>query len=258
MIHLHTATPKLEEGQYYVEVKLSWLSFGIPCDSTSTLWFQYDRSAGALNIQPPQLPDSLPTVFDAIWDLRHRETCYAANPAGHEEFTDLKAEHWMRLEDIPEGLSLKDICKKQKNKAWVPKRLGYMKPAPRLTLACQRWLHPRLHRPLTLRELSRICGATIHPNKVLTVPELVTSLPETIRSWAGYQVQSGEVCWESTFNKQKNRWDGKRFEETPQVKTFDLRQLVPNYRSATLYPDEIITGKYEPAHTTHGGYIWSD
>ena len=253
MIHVHTATPDFRKGSYYVECKLNWLSFNIPCDTCTTLWFEYDRADGALNIQQPQLPPVLPTVYDAIWDLRERPTKFAASPVSADEFTDLKAEHWMQLEDIPPGLSLNDICKKQANKAWVPKRLGYMSPAPTRTLACQRWLHPRQHRTLTLAELNRIFGFGLHPARVLTIPELVAEVPPPILSWASAQQQMGEQCWESTFNRKKNKWEGQTFDETPQTKIFDLRQLVSNKRLGTEYPLEMLETNYTPAS---GGYIW--
>lgn len=222
------------------------------------LAYKDDRN---FNIEPPELGQYSPVVYDAIWDERHRETraekicsrncdydadCYrylspceahavAQLPTGWnlntlgkyapERLSPKLRELWeTRVSDIPFSLH-------------APSRLAWKAPSATLTSACVSLIHPGLDRPITVREASLIMGwpKDTVPRGPYPFAQIAKGVVPSAAQWLAEQVKLylngswGSDDWESSYDEKKGEWVGKSVNGARE-KFFDLTQYVQRFQ----------------------------
>lgn len=249
------------------EITLHSSALGVAQTYSLTFFVAY-RRAHTFNITPPTLSEYIPAVFDAIWELRGRPTKPMhplADVYSADSFYDLSAENWHDIEYIPPLETLESAGKywlyrlcKQRQKDFVnkrsshaysmhcPRRLWWCKPADTLHSSASRFLHPKLHRPLTIRELASIAGADT-PTGPAPVAQIAGAIPSAMITWITKQLEAslngswGSADWESTYNAKEGKWAGEVFTSSaaPAHKVFDLSQYRPRAIGLQRFPEDV-------------------
>lgn len=209
-------------------------SFGNAQNRKRYFFVAYKRGKN-FNISPPELPDFFSGPYHKIYDLIDNETREddgtGWTPDTYKKLHDSEKEC---LQYLQNGFSLNKLAKmcykhlsEDHQYIWktrasdVPfglhaiRRISWMSHCPTLTGKCSALIHPRHHRPLTLRELSRLMGwGDYYPIGVDPAAQLGKGICPEIGSWLADQVTDylndewGSEDWESSFDHREGEWKG--------------------------------------------------
>lgn len=220
-------------------------------------------------VEPPKLSPYYPVLYDAAWSMRHRETrehSFREDPWGYD------ADCWYRpsandrevMPRIPNGWSQNTLGRHgyafltdQDRSVWdaresdMPfslhclRRLQWLRPAPTLYSSCHRWIHPWLHRTLTVGEMSAVMGwpKGCIPRGPKPAAQVSKGVVPAVGAWLARQVQLsleghwGADDWESSFDDRTGTWTGR--DATGQLeKTFDMTRYVGKLFDLGRYDEE--------------------
>lgn len=225
-------------GYRIAHVFLNAASFGNSQQRKRYFFIAY-RSGRNFNIIPPNIDHWYGTMYDAIWNLRHRET----NEMEGAGSTDYNFDTYYKMTDdenkvirkLPNGWSL-NMLGKYKFNDLTPKyqttykyrtsdmpfsmhcvyRTNWMRPSPTLHSSCVRFIHPDLNRPLTIGEISTIMGwENCIPHGKQPAAQIAKGICPSAGTWLAQQVELylndewGDEDWESSYNDKNCMWEGK-------------------------------------------------
>jgi site-specific DNA-cytosine methylase len=212
-------------GYRIAHIFVNALSFGNPQFRQRYFFVAYkgDRN---FNVEPPDLPDYQPTVFDMIGHLRNVETRGANGVLEPDDYTLLKPAYMEALKVLPNGFHLNSLGRcashllpSELKEIWdsrtseipfslhCPRRLTWFASSPVLTGSCAKLIHPQQHRPCTLRELSLLMGwHDTCPIGQDQAAQLGKGVCPDVGRWLAQQVNHylsdawGSEDWESKYN----------------------------------------------------------
>ena len=211
------------------------------------------RDCYRFNIEPPSISPYQDFLYDAIWSMRDRPTRESqlyngADDYDYDCYTRLTDDEKHVVPNLPNGWDLGMMAKWGGYEMLTPKqqltwdwrasempfsmhgiyRLNWLRPSPTLHSSCARWIHPILHRPLTIGELCTIMGwpdgvipAGPHP-----AAQVAKGICPSVGTWLARQVELsyehhwGKDDWESSYCDKKCEWQGGDTDGLE--KTFDL------------------------------------
>lgn len=209
------------------------------------------------NIAPPRLADQEPTLYDAIWDMRQRETNEAQ--FNRRAGVDYDENTYMKLTDnekavlpkLPNGWGLNTLAKyacedlpPEFQTTWKFRssnmpfsmhciyRTNWMRPAPTIHSSAVRFIHPTLNRPLTVGEIARVMGWPEIPRGPSPVAQIAKGVCPEVGEWLARQAELylndhwGNDDYESTYCAKTGVWEG-RDTTGEREKVFNLNQYVP-------------------------------
>lgn len=216
------------------------------------------------NVSPPLITtDYHPTLFDAMWHLRSRETSpwqedydrdttfpltdderevlprlyngWGLNALGHYERSSLterqKRVYDMRSSDKPFSLH-------------CVRRLPWMTWSPTIHSGAKKWIHPDYDRTLTVGELATVMGwpEDITPRGPDPAGQIAKGVVPDVGEWLAQQVMHSldgvwDDEWETSYNPNTGTWDGES-SVGKDVKTFDLTKFYAKDYELYRFPDE--------------------
>lgn len=267
---------KLQKRRYRVaHVMLSAASCG-GFQHRKRYFFIAYRDCFKFNVEPPDIPEYAPTVYDAIFDMRNRETRpFKLKNTDYDPdcYLDLTPGEWETVPRLPNGwnlnmmgrLAFKLLSKKQQiTYKWRNSnmpfsmhgivRLQWLVPFPTIHSSAGRWIHPWLHRPVTIRELCAAMGWDFFPRGRNPVAQIAKGVVPAAGEWIARQIEHclndtwGNDDWESSYDDRSQTWQG-RDTSGEQEKFFDLTRYV-NSRA------DIEDRKRYPEAVQQPRYIW--
>lgn len=218
------------------------------------------------NIVPPEIPQYSPTVYDAYWDLRNREGYEypISNNDGydHDAYTILTPNEKACLKRLPNGWGLNKLAKygpdflpPDYKTVWLARlsempfsmhcicRLSWLYRHPTLSSSCTRFIHPDLHRPLTVGELARAMGwGDDIPVGKNPGAQIAKGVVPSVGTWLAEQVDMylddawGDEDWESSYDDGESMWVGEDAHGKTE-KVFNLTRYVSKeYRDVKTVP----------------------
>lgn len=225
----------------------------------------YDKSL-KFNVSLPDISHYTPTVYDAIWDLRHNEVKpYKMNSLEYDFNSYVKlGPH--ELEDIPRlptGWSTNlqarydyPNCSQKTREIWrnrtsdmpfsmhCPYRMSWFRQCPTLTSTSVRLIHPWHHRPVTVGELSTFMGWEGRiPIGKYPCAQLAKGVIPAAARWLAQQVHLclddnwGGEDWEVKFDRHEGEFKG--HDASGQLeKTIDLTYYYGHQFDVTRFDPE--------------------
>jgi site-specific DNA-cytosine methylase len=239
-------------------------SFGNAQNRKRYFFVAYHKSKN-FNITPPLITHHQPTLYDAIWDLRHNETSpsklsgedYTFNSYAHRCESDLAC-----IPLLPVGWDLNKLAKQAVHLMpdhyqvmWKYRssnmpysmhsitRTNWMRPCATLTSSASRLIHPVHDRPLTVGELSTIMGWPDIPRGANPVAQIAKGICPSVGTWLAEQAKAylddqwGSEDWESSYDAAKGMWVGKDCEGSVE-KVFRLTNYHGTDTDEERYDDE--------------------
>lgn len=218
------------------------------------------------NIVPPELAPWRPSVYDAAWHLRGRDTypfpLYTSADYDRDAYTELTGDEKEVIPMLPNGYCLNRFAKACPTRLpeylqfqWMARtsdmpfslhcisRTNWLTPFPTMSSSCVRQIHPDEHRPFTVGELASAMGwGDKIPVGKNPGAQLAKGVVPAVGQWLAEQVDLylnnhwGADDWESSYDDRKNEWVG---QECPgQVeKVFNLTKYVSKiWRSPDVLP----------------------
>lgn len=249
-----------KEKKYRVaHVLLTGHSFG-NCQNRRRYFFVAYRNGLKFNVEAPDIPASLPTLWTTIGHMRDRETA-VMNPTDtdytHNSHVRLTPNELQSLPHLPTGMDLNrlgeyaaHLLPVELQVAWRARlsnepfsrhsvyRTGWCLPCPVLTSSCGRLIHPKHDRGLTVGELSVIMGwGDRIPVGQNPFAQLAKGVVPSVGEWLARQVKLclndhwGDEEWSSTY--ENGEWVGED-STGHQEKVIDLRKY---YNANVCEPD---------------------
>ena len=254
-------------GYRIAHILLNYGSFGNAQQRKRYFFVAY--KGGNFNIRPPQLDEYMATTYDAIWNMRGRDTHVMTR--GGDEYTPdsyypLTPSEWFDVPHIPPCGSLNGLARhypgmmhKKHQETWKYRksdmpfslhcisRQAWTKPFATIHSSACRFLHPSLNRPVTIGELSRVMGwGDVIPAGPKPVAQIAKGVVPEAGEWLARQAELfllghwGQEDWESSYNAARGIWEGR---ETPGFveKEFDMTQYFPKSVGLERFPDEVFS-----------------
>ncbi len=232
------------------------------------------RDCYKFNILPPAIDHYYATLYDAIWHMQDRPTrpcrVWDRNETYDADcYTELTPDEYATMPRLPNGFCLNQLGRyaphllaERYQEMWHQRasdmpfslhgmnRLQWLRPSPTIHSSAGRWIHPTLHRPLTIGEIAAIMGWPKIPIEANPVALIAKGVVPAVGAWLAEQVRLsyvkywGNEDWESSFDDRTATWVGgdtsdkleKTFDMTCYVgKLFDLERYhedarIPRYR----------------------------
>ena len=241
------------------------------CQQRKRYFFVAYRDCYKFNVEPPPLPQGpyYPVLWDVIKESRNiegRESRLRAGEYDEDCYTNLTEDEWAVVSKLPNGWSLQQMAQYDYDsltpkfkRVWDERmsdlpfslhgivRLNWLRPCPTLHSSAGRFLHPRLHRPLTVGELSKIMGWPRIPVGDRPVAQIAKGIVPAIGEWLTRQVELsindhwGNDDWESSYDDSDHEWKGR--DTTGQLeKTIDMTRYAGKLFDEGRYDDEALSG----------------
>lgn len=206
--------------------------------SRKRYFFVAYRDSYRFNVEPPTIEPWYATLYDSIHSQRDRTTRPAKLWSRDEEYdadcyTDLTTDEWAAVPHLPNGWDLHLLAKHgyhlmtdKLKRTWDERlsdmpfslhgihRLNWLRPCPTLHSSAGRFIHPELHRPLTVGELAAIMGWPTIPRGPVPVAQIAKGIVPRVGEWLARQVELsyighwGNDDWESSYDAEKQSWVG--------------------------------------------------
>lgn len=243
-------------GYRIAHVLMSTASFGNAQHRKRYFFIAYDKDL-KFNIEPPKLPFWKGTLYDAIYDMRHRETfpakLYSRDVEyGENNHLQLTPHEEELIKILPNGFCANRFAKfqwhrlpqKMKNE-WLLRcsptpfsmhcvqRLSWCVTCPTIHSNAARWIHPEHHRPLTVGEVATIMGWSRTPIGPTPIGQIAKGVCPDAGEWIAQQVKLsldgvwGNDDWESSYDNNNGEWVG-RDTHNEVEKTFNLTRYIPS------------------------------
>lgn len=221
------------------------------CQQRKRYFYVAYRGSKAFNITPPDIKLHYSVLYDAIWNLRDRETREQIKNSSDEydfdTYIKLTDNEKASAEVLPNGWCLNALAKHATQDLpdafydkWIMRnspmpfslhcihRANWLRPCSTIHSSSNRIIHPDLNRPLTVGEISHIMGWDGKiPLEASPIAQLAKGIVPAVGEWLTEQVVAylnndwGSDDFESTYNDKTCTWEGK--DSTGQLqKTFDL------------------------------------
>lgn len=175
---------------------------------------QYDRDAYTPLMYggPELIPHLLPGECFNIMGKRREEVMKKYAPAMWEKWND-------RISDLPFSLH-------------CPRRLHWDGLCPTLASSCGNFVHPSLHRHLTVGEIASLMSWKCIPAGPKPIAQIAKSVCPCVAEWIGKQCNlfldnHWDEDWESTYSHHTGEWVGRYLTDKPMEKTFNLTYYAP-------------------------------
>jgi len=180
----------------------------------------YDASKN-FNVNPMQLPEYSPSLYDAIWHLRNEDN----------ECSILSPDEASVLPWLPNGWDLNmfaeynyDLLPDRMKDTWLlrnsqmpfsmhcVKRLNWHRPSPTIFSSAGRFIHPDHDRGLSHKEIATIMGLPIVPLGSEPVAQVAKGVCPCVGEWLAEQAIHyindvwGSEDWECTYNHHTGNW----------------------------------------------------
>jgi hypothetical protein len=124
-------------------------------------------------------------------------------------------------------------------------RTWWTKNFPTIHSSACRFLHPSLHRPVTIGELSKIMGwGDVIPAGRMPVAQIAKGVVPDAGQWLAQQAKdfldnrwSGNEDWESSYDSRSNNWVGHDTHGAAE-KVFDMTEYFSRDLNFERFPDE--------------------
>jgi site-specific DNA-cytosine methylase len=221
------------------------------------------------NIQPPAISPYTPVVADAIYDLREREThesdLYSTNyDYDFDSYLQLTPDEKACVPHLPNGWDTNRLArygtyllpdKYKETWKWrtsdmpfsmhCPHRLNWLRPHPTIHSSAGRFIHPWLHRPLTVGELATVMGWPRIPVGPNPIGQIAKGVCPEVGTWLAQQVRLylnnhwGNDDWESSYDHHKCEWVGRDTHGAIE-KTFNLTRYTGGVVNHERYPKDVL------------------
>lgn len=254
-------------GYRIAHILLNYGSFGSSQQRKRYFFVAY--RGGNFNIVPPELGAHMSTTYDAIWDMRDRET-HEISRAGMNGSGDYVADcyyplgpyEWHDVPFVPPMGSLNTLARRYPQlmhqwhrDAWTHRssdipfslhcitRMAWTKPFGTIHSSASRFLHPDHNRPVTIGELSRVMGwGDVIPAGGKPIAQIAKGVVPEAGEWLAQQAKLfldgywGAEDWESSYDSWKGVWAGR---ETPGAieKVFNMTQYYPKTIGLERFPN---------------------
>jgi hypothetical protein len=241
----------VSKGYRVAHVLVNAASLG-NCQQRKRYFFiAYDRSKN-FNIEPPVLPEYRPTLFDAIWHLRHEQGDVPRLTPDEDDVIKRLPNGWclnMFAAYNYDKLTDKQKAQWDRRGSGIPfslhcvRRLTWTMNAPTLFSSATRFIHPDYDRPLTIKEVATIMGWDGVPEGDVSeaVPQIVKGVCPCVGTWIAQQAEHylndawGSEDYYSSYCDTKSEWVGDHANGADE-KVFNLnRYVTTNYRKDFPY-----------------------